>query len=126
MVHNYLKDEEARLITVHSLVSSLPLSRGTWLSSGVTRGQRTHLPAMENDGSQEPTSQRDEKQKRRRGRTEKRLRKKLKNRIRLMFLLSVRKEKSTRENSRQPAPASDLKTTIETYQESQFDNGYVS
>lgn len=87
MIRNYLKDEEARLIIVRSLVSSLPLSRGTWLSSGVTKGQRTHLPAMENDGSQEPTSQRDEKQKSRRGGTERRLRKKLKNRIRLTFLL---------------------------------------
>lgn len=89
MVHNYLKDEEARLISVRSLVSSLPLSRGTWWSSGVTKGQCTHLPAMENDGNQEPTSQRDEKQKttRRRGGTERRLRKKSKNRIRLMFLL---------------------------------------
>lgn len=37
----------------------------TWLSSGVIKGQLTHLRAMENDGSQEPTSQHEEKQRRR-------------------------------------------------------------
>lgn len=47
---------------------------------------------MENDGSQEPTSQHDEKQRRRREETERRLREKLKNRIRLMLLLEVGKE----------------------------------
>lgn len=64
------------------------------MSSGVAKGQRTHLPATENDGSQEPESQRNEKQKRRRrrGETDRRLRKKLKNRIRLTFELQVRKE----------------------------------
>lgn len=81
------------MLCAHLSLLSLPLSRGTRLSSGVAKGQCTHLPAMEDDGSQEPTSQHDEKQERRKGETERRLRKKLKNRIRLMFLLEVRKEK---------------------------------
>lgn len=61
---------------------------------------------MENDGSQEPKSQPNEKQ-RRRGEADRRLREKLKNRIRLMIVLQVRKE-YVGKNSRQLAPASDL------------------
>ncbi len=48
----------------------------------------------------------DEKQRRRGAETDRRLRKKLKNRMRLMFLLAVRKEMCMRENSRQLALAS--------------------
>lgn len=46
------------------------LSGQTRLSFEVTKGQHTHLTATENDGNQEPTSQCDEKQKRRRGEKE--------------------------------------------------------
>lgn len=45
----------------YRVVACLPLPGGTELNTGVSKGQRAHLLAMEAKGSQEPTSQYKEK-----------------------------------------------------------------